>query len=86
MIKEIQDIYYRFNTLQREINSGYTTYEYFSAYTYNTIVYDNLDSNPNGDEPFAALTVETVPHYEGYCYHPHTEIKLKEFSDEISEI
>lgn len=85
----IQDIYYRFNTLQREINSGYTTYGYFSAYTYNTIVYDNLDYGYEPDDDtnnFSTLIVETVPHYEGYCYHPHTEIKLKEFSDEISEI
>lgn len=71
----IQPIMYRFNTAQRESLASKSD-EYFSAYNYDEITYDDYDTT----EDFT-ITTKTVNNVnskkEGYYYNPSYEIEIK---------
>lgn len=71
----IQPIMYRFNTAQRESLESKSN-EYFSAYNYDEITYDDYDTT----EDFT-ITTKTVNNVnskkEGYYYNPSYEIEIK---------
>ena len=71
----IQPILYRFNTAQRESLESKSN-EYFSAYNYDEITYDDYDTT----EDFT-ITTKTVNNVnskkEGYYYNPSYEIEIK---------
>lgn len=73
----IQQVMHRFNTAQRE-SSQMESGRYFSAYTYDEIMYDDYDAS----NKFEIKTI-SVPNMnvlkEGYYYEPHYEIPIKTF-------
>ena len=73
----IQPFCYRFNTAQRELNDGDSTFAYFKTFTTHYIAMDDYDKNFST----GSTSVEDASQRkEGYYYHPHKEIKLRSFS------
>ena len=77
----IQSVMNRFNTAQRELNDGDTSYEYFSATT--------IDNIKSGDYSSSGFTVEhkgmiALPRKEGYYYQPNYKITVKTVSSVLT--
>lgn len=80
----IQDIGYRFNTAQREVNSTYKAYEFF-----NDIIYDEIESDDYDDVGFNTKQYtlnEAANRKEGYYYKPHYRIRIKSYDNNITEV
>lgn len=88
----IQYVNFRFNTAQRELTSGDTSFEYFKGYYYDEIRSDDydkdgfyLEGDKNNDNEKPCPSMGSDPKYpvcqrrEGYYYQPHFEIPIHTF-------
>lgn len=88
----IQYVNFRFNTAQRELTSGDTSFEYFRGYYYDEIKSDDydkdgfyLEGDAKKDKPNPCPSMGSNPEYpvcqrkEGYYYQPHFEIPIHTF-------
>lgn len=77
----IDDVWFRFNTAQRELTNQDKSYKILNYLTYDEILSDDYDSSG-----FRSKT-ESVPNAtrasEGYKYKPHYKIPIKSFSKEL---
>lgn len=77
----IQKIDFRFNTAQRELNNDDKLHNLFK-----TLYWDEIDTDDN-DDKFALKTEKASDGHmyrrEGYCYHPHYRIQVRDFSDTL---
>lgn len=84
----IQQIEFRFNTAQRELQYGDISYLSFYKLKYDEIVKDDYDdlTDPK-KETFEVKEYEidnVCQRKEGYVYNPHYRIPIKTFSDKIT--
>ena len=80
----IQDIGYRFNTTQRELDASYKAYDFITGITYDEIQSDDYD-----DVGFKTKTYDlnmSVQRKEGYYYNPHYRIRIKTFDSNLTTI
>ena len=80
----IQDIGYRFNTAQRELTSLDDAYDFIKD-----IVYDEIESDDYDDKGFKIKEYtlsSSVQRKEGYYYNPHYRIRVKSFSNKLTEV
>lgn len=94
----LEDVYYRFNTKQREICNNPN----YQSFNIDEIIYDDYDFQRDGsNSDFKAITVQYGANInentkegaegfknvnvnpEGYYYKPHYKIQLREFEDEV---
>lgn len=77
----IDDIWYRFNTAQRELNNQDEAFKNLNYLTYDEIARDDYDAKGFGqalyDNPNANIG------REGYRYKPHYRISLRSFGQEL---
>lgn len=77
----IDDVWFRFNTAQRELTPQDATYVELNNLTYDEIVSDDYDANR------FRTRMEVIPNAtmasEGYKYKPHYKIPIKSFSTEL---
>ena len=77
----IDDVWFRFNTAQRELTPQDKTYEYMNYLTYDEILSDDYDA--------LNFQVKTIPTpnatmaNEGYKYKPHYKIPIKSLDVEL---
>ena len=78
----IQMIGFRFNTAQRELEPNDLSYKYAKDIKTSVIYTDDLDyAKFEGDT--IINSAYTITHKEGYWYHPHFEIPVHTFSNDI---
>ena len=88
----IQYVNFRFNSAQRELTSGDTSFEYFRGYYYDEIKSDDYDKdgfylegdkNNDNEKPCPSMGSDTkypvCQRREGYYYQPHFEIPIHTF-------
>ena len=83
---KLEDVYHRFNTMQREIIS-----EDFTRYSYDEVINDDFNELPDTSITSGITTKIESPEYinlnpEGYYYKPHYRIALREFAPEVYTI
>lgn len=76
----IQDVDYRFNTVQRELTESYQAYQHLSNAFYEEIIDD--DANYGFEIQEFHLQGKHI-RKEGFKYHPHTRIGLMDFDSEM---
>lgn len=85
----IQPIEFRFNTAQRELGDGDSSYNgIFNKLIYDEIKsddYDNLAGTYTGFETIEKEIENANQRKEGYVYNPHNLIQIKTFSDNITQ-
>jgi len=75
----IQPMCFRFNTAQRELNSGDMAYQYFSSITFDNVVSDDYDDNGFSSQTSTYSTnICDLP--EGYYYTPSYAMKVRSIS------
>ena len=80
--KTIDDIWYRFNTAQRELIDTYRASEYLDNVVYEEILGDDYDSKGFHGSSAQKIRKGNIAH-EGYIYNPHYKIPIKSFSKEL---
>lgn len=78
----IDDIWYRFNTAQRELMPEDTAHEYLNNVVYEEILGDDYDEKGFQESEPQKIENANASH-EGYIYHPHYRIPIKTFSREL---
>lgn len=73
----IDDIWFRFNTAQRELTENDKAYPYLERLAYDNITYDDYDSAPFSVKQ--ENKEKGCQSNEGYRYKPHYKIQLKTF-------
>lgn len=74
----IDDVWFRFNTAQRELTNIDGAFKYLGNVAYDNIIYDNY--NPNGYSGATDTIIGGCQSQEGYRYKPHYKIPLKTVS------
>lgn len=79
----IDDIWFRFNTAQRELNNKDDVYRQINYLAYDEIVSDDYDSV--GFKSTVQSNPRAIISKEGYRYKPHYKIPIKTFSSQLQE-
>lgn len=77
----IDDIWFRFNTAQRELTFNDKANEYLNTLFYDHILTDDYD--PGGFNATVEKITNACASAEGYKYHPHYRIPIKSISREL---
>lgn len=78
----IQMIGFRFNTAQRELEPNDLSYNYAKDIKTSVIYTDDLDYAQFEGETIIN-SAYTITHKEGYWYHPHFEVPINTFSNDV---
>ena len=77
----IDDIWYRFNTAQRELTPSDKSYAYLNNLAYDEILHDDYDSQEF--QEYTDSISNACISQEGYKYKPHYRIPIKSFSRDL---
>lgn len=84
--KTIDDVYFRFNTAQREVTDEYSLHKYFKTIYYDEILSDDYDMNGFNWTDKKPNKIENANlALEGYCYKPHFKISIHTFSNTLEQ-